>query len=97
MFSTNDTDGIDELKKDDMTIIEAVAAGFYNPDSSNANDTARSRAERNFYNDPKIYVCEGCKRVWQEGLIRGTIDYYDNLPTYKKPRRICKQCKTTTH
>lgn len=44
--------------------------------------------------DKYIYYCKNCKHCWEKTKTRWSncILYYDNFPSYKKTRKICKRC-----
>ena len=40
----------------------------------------------------RLKYCKECQHVWERSTTKSII-YYDNLPTYKLPRIVCKKCK----
>ena len=39
----------------------------------------------------RLKYCKQCKRVWENDCT-GAFLSYDNMPTYKLPRKTCKKC-----
>ena len=90
VFPTDDTSRTSTNEKNGLTILEAVAQGKYGQETM----SQQSRKDKNISYKQKMSYCLECKKVWQAGLIRGEIDYYRNIPTYKKKREVCPLCKT---
>ncbi len=90
MFRADDTSRTSTDEKNDLTILEAVSQGEYGRETI----SQQSRKDKNISYKQKMLYCLKCKKVWQTGLIRGVIDYYKNVPTYKKKREVCPLCKT---
>jgi superfamily II helicase len=46
--------------------------------------------------DNAIKYCEICKRCWEMDYVKKNINHYEDFPTYKRQRKICKNCLKNT-
>ncbi len=66
------------------------------------NRNRKLRNQRNFTNkkDDQLKYCTKCKRVWEDcsrvggdSKSKSKINWYNDFPTYGKPRETCVKCK----
>lgn len=49
-----------------------------------------NKSNISYYN---IYYCTECKYVWQKAIHSGGHDdYFEDFPTYKLDRKVCRKC-----